>query len=201
VNLRYLGDALDHWKGSLFESLQRATLLRDFAVDPMATDAENWQTADFALFAQLLRVRHNQIVSHRHALAIDRESYFREITHQGDLFLDPDTGIATSRVRDVARHLLPAEIHDLLHRQPSRVIAVYQHIRAQRTRDRLEKVLSVLRLPDQLFTSCSYESGTVAMLFFSRDLERVNNIYHYFEEFLGKHAARRIHRWHHLLQT
>jgi len=28
MNLRYLGDALDHWKGSLFERLQRAGLLR-----------------------------------------------------------------------------------------------------------------------------------------------------------------------------
>src|SRR5437667_398781 len=72
MNLRYLGDALDHWKGSLFERLQRAKLLRAFAVDAMATDAEDWQAADLALFADLLRLQPSQILSHRHILETER---------------------------------------------------------------------------------------------------------------------------------
>src|SRR5688500_3252510 len=57
MNLRYLGDALDHWKGSLFEYLQTACLVRELAVDAMAGDAEQWQPADWKLFARLLRVK------------------------------------------------------------------------------------------------------------------------------------------------
>src|SRR5262249_44692157 len=86
MNLRYLGDALDHWKGSLFERLQRETLLRSFAVDAMATDAEDWQPVDFALFANLLHIEERQILRHKHLLEIDRGGCFSEIAHEGDLF-------------------------------------------------------------------------------------------------------------------
>lgn len=198
MNLCYLGDALDHWKGSLFEGLRRANLLCDFAVDRMVTDAKPWQAADCELFARLLRIEQNQVVGHQHSLVEERADYFQEIEHQGDIFFDPDTGIATYRVKNVSQYLCPAELHDLLSQQQWRVIAVYQHIRAQRTRERLEKVVSVLRRPGQPFACCSYESSTVAMLFFSRDLERVNNIYHHFERFLGEHATRRLCRWDYL---
>lgn len=198
MNLRYLGDALDHWKGSLFERLQRATLLRSFAVDAMATDAEDWQPADFALFANLLHIEERQILRHKHLLEIDRGGYFSEIAHEGDLFLDPDTGIATGKVGVDSQYLFANDVHSLLARQAGRVLAVYQHIRAQKTRDRLQRVISGLKLPDQPFTCCSYESGTVAMLFFSRDDARVGAIHQLFLEYLGRHAPGRIYRWRHL---
>jgi len=54
LNLNFLGDALDHWKGSLFESLQEAQVLRDFAVDPMASDLGSWNSDDFLILARLL---------------------------------------------------------------------------------------------------------------------------------------------------
>jgi hypothetical protein len=38
LNLIYLGDALDHWKGSLFESLQQEKAVQGLAVDPMTSD-------------------------------------------------------------------------------------------------------------------------------------------------------------------
>jgi hypothetical protein len=150
MNLRYLGDALDHWKGSLFEYLQTANLLRELGVDAMAGDAEQWQPADWGLFATLLRVKDAQVVRHSRLLAVDRAGYFKEITHRGDLFLDPDTGIATGRVGDNSQYVFAAELHDLLGREPGRVVVVYQHIRAQRTRDRLERVVAALRLPGLL---------------------------------------------------
>lgn len=64
MNLSYLGDALDHWKGSLFEFLQAHNLLNDFAVDPMASDLQSWRDADYALFADLLRVPRARILGH-----------------------------------------------------------------------------------------------------------------------------------------
>ena len=198
MNLRYLGDALDHWKGSLFERLQRASLLRSFAVDAMATDAEDWQPSDFALFANLLRVEERQILRHKDQLEIDRGGYFSEITHGGDLFLDPDTGLATGKVGVLSQYLFANEVHGLLARQPGCVLAVYQHIRAQKTRDRLQRVISSLKLPDQPFTCCSYESGTVAMLFFSRDAARVEALHQHFVNWLGRHGPGRISRSRHL---
>src|SRR6266542_4206536 len=104
MNLTFLGDALDHWKGSLFESLSRAGILRNFAVDPMASDLPAWRPEDFLLFAQLLRVDRSQIVEHQADLG-DRSRYFAEITHSGDLFLDPDTGVATGRPGASRQHL------------------------------------------------------------------------------------------------
>lgn len=41
MNLRYLGDALDYWKGSVFFRLQERGILKDFSVDPMLTDLED----------------------------------------------------------------------------------------------------------------------------------------------------------------
>ena len=200
MNLDYLGDALDHWKGSLIEHLQTAKLLRDFAVDAMASDAEDWQQSDWTLFARLLRVNNSQVITHNRLLTIDRPSYFAEITHQGDLFLDPDTGIKTGSVSNLSQYLLPDEMHDLLGRKHERIVAVYQHIRAQNPRHRLQNVVSALRLPDRPFSCCSYESSTVAMLFLSRNPSRVDGIYQEFQTLLGRHAARRIHRWRHLHQ-
>jgi hypothetical protein len=195
LNLRYLGDAFDHWKGSLFESLQQAAVLRDLAVDPLDTDPEDWEEADRALFARLLRIEQSNVVSHQQSLIAHREIYFQEITHQGDLFMDPDTGIATSRGANASHYLRPAELHDLLDSQPDRVVAVYQHISHQRTRERISTVLSVLSSTNRHFACCSYESGTVAMLFLSQNLARASSIDLHFREFLGGQAERRIYLW------
>lgn len=93
--MQFLGDALDHWKGSIFSRLRKAGLLEDFSVDPMLTDSEDWNTADFRLYADLLQVSIDQILRHKIDLKEDRSKYFAKIEHSGDLFLDPDTGIAS----------------------------------------------------------------------------------------------------------
>jgi hypothetical protein len=122
LNLAFLGDALDHWKGSLFESLQQNSIVKGFAVDPMARDLPEWKPDDFALFAKLLRVDRSQIVSHHRPLS-DRGGYFGELEHRGDLFLDPDTGIATGRPS--LNYVSPMEIANLL--EPAdRLLVVYQ---------------------------------------------------------------------------
>lgn len=196
MNLRYLGDALDHWKGSMFEHLQRADLLCNFAVDAMLTDCEVWQPDDHELYASLLRVDQSQIVEHERLFTVERSDYFREIQHQGDLFLDPDTGIATGR--HTLKHVRPTEIHNLLNRQPDRILAVYQHISRRRTHERIQEIVSTLERSGPSTSCCSYESGTVAMLFLSRNVRRVEDIRRYFEHFLGAHADRRVHCWTHL---
>ena len=191
MNLDYLGDALDHWKGSLFAFLQGEGVLRDLVVDPMATDALEWTAGDFALYARLLRVSDDQIIRHAFPLAV-RSGYFAELRHRGDLFLDPDTGIDTGGGSPIAKYLKPIDIASLLDGAMARVLAVYQHVRARKTCDRVDACLaSVTReVPD--VTWCSYESGTVAMLFLSRDPNRVQSIRLALERLLGRHAERRV---------
>ncbi|MGD1021021.1 MAG: hypothetical protein ABSA12_17075 [Verrucomicrobiia bacterium] len=187
MNRKYLGDALDHWKGSLFECLQASSVLRDFAVDPMATDLPDWQPQDFSLLAKLLRVNPNQIIQHEHGLR-ERSKYFGELSHAGDLFLDPDTGIATGSVTNLAQYVRPKEIGDLIAKSAGRLVAVYQHVRAQRVNVRVNAVLAALSAQASLSGWCSYESGTVAMLFLARDLQRVDAVRRTFSELLGSHA-------------
>ncbi|HET9283013.1 MAG TPA: hypothetical protein VFR24_13725 [Candidatus Angelobacter sp.] len=188
MNLRYLGDALDHWKGSLFESLQNANVLANFAVDPMCTDPEAWQSSDFSFYARLLHIRAEQIVRHEHTLR-ERKAYFTEIKHQGDLFLDPDTGISTSATN--SQYLRPREIGELLERVFERILVIYQHVRAQKCAIRIDNVISAVESRIDRFRWCSYESPTVAMLFMSRS-SRIHEVVDHFKTILGKHAETRI---------
>ena len=84
MNLDYLGDALDHWKGSVFAFLQGEGALRNLAVDAMATDASPWNAGDFAVYARLLRVRDDQIIRHSFPLVA------------GALAISPRWGIAVT---------------------------------------------------------------------------------------------------------
>lgn len=190
MNLEYLGDALDHWKGSLFEYLQAQCVLRDFAVDPMATDQDQWSEADFSLFARLLRIQRHQIIPHEVSL-LSRARYFAEIVHRGDIFLDPDTGIDTSGSSQIAKYVRPTEVATLLRSTHRPLVAVYQHVRAQKTCVRVDGCLTALA--KKIATGwCSYESPTVAMLFFCDEDTRTREIAKALAELLGRHAERRV---------
>ena len=188
MNLSFLGDALDHWKGSLFESLQKRRIVCEFMVDPMASDLVDWKPGDFAILSKLLRIDRSQIISHNRSLN-DRRAYFHEIQHRGDLFLDPDTGVATGRLS--VRHVAPVEIADLL-KPPDRLLAIYQHVRAQRVSDRVDAVCTAIRAESPEVSWCSYESPTVAMIFLSRKPERIASVQRHLGELLGNHANGRI---------
>jgi hypothetical protein len=191
LNLDYLGDALDHWKGSLFEFLHVRHILRDFAVDPMASDAHLWTETDFELLARLMRINKTQILRHGAQLT-ERALYFDEINHSGDLFLDPDTGIQTSGNGHATKYVKPGELAGLLRKEPNRIVAVYQHVRAQRTAERVDGCLQALALVAADFGWCSYEAGTVAMLFLSQDKDRTNAVADGFRGLLGRHADGRV---------
>jgi hypothetical protein len=150
MNLSFPGDALDHWKGSLFESLQKRRILCEFAVDPLASDLVDWKAGDFAVLSKLLRIDRSQIISHSRSLN-DRRAYFHEIQHRGDLFLDPDTGVAMGRLS--VRHIAPAEIADLLNRA-DRLLAIFQHVRAQRVSDRVDAVCTAIKVESPEVSWC-----------------------------------------------
>ena len=192
MNLKFLGDALDHWKGSLFQCLCAGQVLHDFAVNPMATDQESWKEADFEAYARLLRITPAQIIRHQVTLH-ERAKYFGEIQHQGDLFLDPDTGVTTPGVKgDRDRYVTPAELGQLLDRPTERLLIIYQHVRGKRVSDRVDNVVNTLRDEIGNFSGCSYESPTVAMLFLSRLPVRTTSVAEHFETLLGRHADGRI---------
>lgn len=191
MNLKYLGDALDHWKGSLFEYLSNAGVLRDFAVDPMASDLLEWTEADYVLFARLLRVNESQIIRHQNSL-FDRPRYLAELTHEGDLFLDPDTGIATGYVKKEEQYVIPREVAMLLPESSDRLLAVYQHVRAQKVSVRVDECLASLTKDICDFGWCSYESGTVAMVFLSGQPSRTRSVAETLRVLLGRHAVQRV---------
>jgi len=193
MNLRFLGDAFDFWKGALFRSLQEGGVLQDFAVDPMASDDEPWKTEDSEVFARLLEIGPAQIIRHDTNLQ-DRTKYFSEISHRGDLFLDADTGVATRRGLGARRrsYVMPSEVKQLLDRSPSRLVIIYQHVRAQRVKDRVDAVLSALRPEVGDFTCCSYESSNVAMLFLARRSDRPERVKRHLARLLGPHADGRV---------
>lgn len=191
MNLEYLGDALDHWKGSLFEYLQSEGVLRDLAVDPMATDRDQWKEADYCLFARLLRIPRHQLIEHRASL-ITRDRYFAEVVHDGDLFLDPDTGIATPRSSPVVKYVKPRELANLLRSVCGRVISVYQHVRAVKTSLRVDQCVAAIKKETDVFGWCTYESPTVAMLFVCNEEVRTRDIETALKRLLGSHAKRRV---------
>lgn len=191
MNLTFLGDALDHWKGSLLESLQAARILRNLAVDPMASDLPTWKPEDFEVFARLLRINSRQIIGHEVTLK-ERGKYFDEIRHADDVFLDPDIGIATGRVRQRCCYVESSEIERLLDSFPERLIGIYQHIRGQQVQSRVDCVLDSLKSKIGNFSWCSYESANVAMVFLTRRAERTGQIGEHFKNLLGGHASRRV---------
>ncbi len=196
MNLRFLGDALDHWKGSVVGGVQSANVVEDFRVDAMAIDIDKWRSEDWSLYAKLLRVRKSQIVEHTATLERNRKEYFDEIPRSGDLFLDPDTGIKTgSGNRDIRQYLKPEELFFLMNYEQRRVVVVYQHVRGMKTRKRVDDVLKVLRSDQPNCYCASYESSNVALLFLSFQRYRFEAVSGYFRKFLGSHADNRIGIW------
>jgi len=195
MNLEFLGDAFDYWKGSLFFRLQRAGILTDFLVDPMLTDPEDWHTSDFRLYADLLQIRPIQILQHKRKLRGERDQYFAEITHTGDLFLDPDTGIDLRHASHAEKYIRVSEIRQFVGGNLPRILCVYQHIRAKKTRERVGELASELASHGTRIYGCSYETPTVAMLFMSARQNRIKPLNEYFKNYLGQHSSMRVALW------
>ena len=183
MNLNFLGDALDFWKGCLFNRLTSADLLQDLKVESLLTDHQAWQEPDFALYAELLEVGRQ---------AIDPPD-----ERAGDLFLDPDIGVQTSRVSVANRvkYVTPSKVAHLANASPRHVVAVYQHVRGRQVLDRVSAVVATLQRVEPGLSLCSVESGTVAMVFTSRDAERVAHIYQHFHRLFRNTVPYRTHLW------
>lgn len=164
-------------------------------MDPMLTDPDDWHTVDFQLYADLLQVRPDQVLKHKRRLMGEREEYFNEVAHKGDLFVDPNTGIALRTRGNIENYIKIKEIHQLLGERFSRILCVYQHISREKTKDRVGKIIAVLKESDSKSYCCSYETSIVAMLFISKKKNRIEQMHKYFRNYLGRHADRRVQIW------
>lgn len=195
MHLRFMGDALDHWKGSTLEWLRGGDRLRELAVDAMSTDVCDWSDNDWQTYSRLLRVPDDQLVRHSSSLVSERLQYFAEMPKHGDLFLDPDTGIATHGVASSlrCRYIMPTELLRLLTDNDSRVIAVYQHgARGCEMSRRADAVLGCVYGQNACIACASYEATSVAMLFLSLNGHRVAAIADYLGHMLEGRAASRV---------
>lgn len=198
MKLQYLGDALDHWKGSLFQRLCKEGLLKDLYVEPMITDNHKWKE-ELVSYARLLNIRVTDIIHSDKTFANNhnnqRMSYFQSIKHQKDLFVDPDIGIATGN--KTIQHIAIPEINLLLNiNNQHRVLIVYQHTRQGITMPkRIDEVMNALNTEIKDIFCTSYESSVVAMLFISKNKERIGDINRYFHNLLPPTIKNRSRLW------
>jgi len=197
MQLRFLGDAFDYWKGSLFCRLQGEGILVDFVVDPMLTDPKNWQESDSRLYADLLQITKAQVLRHRRNLREERPQYFAEITHTGDLFLDPDTGIDLRRTRhsNIERYVKVSEIHQLVRGNLPRILCTYQHLPRKKTEDILRELMSALSEGGTGVHYSFYKTWPVGMLFISGSRSRIKALNKYFRDHLGRHSDAKVATW------
>jgi hypothetical protein len=190
MNRKHLGDALDHRKGSLLKQLQCIHTVHNFAVEPKFPDPP-WTDEERALLARLLRVKPAQILRHTADL-LDRAKYLDEIKHRGDLFLDPDVGVATHRVTERERYVMPSELKRLLDEAPERLLLVYQHGARCDIDARVAAVCDAVRREVGRCGWCAYQSATVAMLCVARNPARTRAVERHLAEFLRPCAKRWI---------
>lgn len=189
MNSQYLGDAFDFWKGSLLSLLLKKGLIENVVVDPMITDAQRWGNAEVQTYKRLLSLDVTCTVFHcGSTFSGGRSDYFNEVPPDGDIFLDPDIGIATGKA--TRKHVQITEIEKLLG-QSERIVMVYQH---SPLGGNFHQRLSALKsqITDSKATDGSasvhcavYHCGQVAMLFISLSRGRIADI----EKALQKHLC------------
>jgi hypothetical protein len=188
MKLTHLGDALDHWKGSLIELIGGKRL----RVVPMFTDRDLWTEKQIGAYARLLHLRPEDVLKRDSRFSgKTRTSYFCDLGEH-DLFLDPDTGIAPDDKNAKKEHVRISEIAGRLSAAPSRMLLIYQH--ASRDKDGLRKKLNSLHSTDGL-QGCdifAYDSGSVSMLVISQHHERARGALACLKSWLGPIAATRI---------
>lgn len=193
----YLGDALDHWKGSLIFILRREGVINRIAVEPMLTDDGPWCQQDMQTYRRLLNLGENDELCHAdttfHDNYVNRQQYFDGVTEEYDLFLDPDVGIS-SRPKG-RKYITIGDIVYLLTggKSSGRVLMVYQHFPRRPFREWFPEIVEQINGEIQLpVPYCVYEGQQVAMLFISRAENHIQEIHRVLQQHLNGTAVRRI---------
>ena len=176
VKLEHIGNEIDHWKGAVLGELQQKELLNDLVVDAMARYDEPWTDRDLARYADVLRLRGpEQIARHEEPWGKGKRTpYFAELNRHAshDFFLDPDVGVATSRV--TPRYVKPCEVLGLV--RNGNVVAVYQHGSRLSTEYRVAEVVRVLQRFQPNVECLAYIGEQAAILFLATRRRRLDDI-------------------------
>jgi hypothetical protein len=205
MKLTHLGDALDHWKGSLIRLLKRGKVLRNLRILPMITDTNAkriWSDPCFELYARLLSVNESEILKPKiELLDHERRSEYFSIGSNYDLFIDPDIGIENTKPRKEEKfqrekYILLSEVAGLLRQDSSRLILIFQY--SSNGKDWLKKktndLKNYLSKCDESRSVFAYFAGQTSMMFMSQDSQRVKNACNCLEEFLGPLSICRLIR-------
>jgi hypothetical protein len=187
MNLKHLGDALDHWKGSVIELIGDKKL----RVVPMLTDQGQWKQEHFETYARLLHLKPEDVLKRDHLFSSQkRDDYFSDLGEH-DLFLDPDKGIAPDK-KAKKEHIKPSEIADLLKESRSRMLLIYQH--SSRKKDGFREKLNLLRstVSPKDRPMFAYDSGAVSMVVISQSQKRIKEASDRIHSCLGLVASARI---------
>jgi len=190
VNSQFLGDALDHWKGSIISLLLSKQLTQNIVAEPMITDLQPWQREDIDTYGRLVSRELLCPICHGGStFSGRREDYFNEIPQYGDVFLDPDIGIALGKA--TRKHVKITEIKKLLG-QSNRVVMVYQHSGHEDFHQRLLTIKNKISGAIPNVHCIVYQCGQVAMFFISSSDSRIAEIKNALQELLRGTARRRI---------
>jgi len=214
MNLKYLGDAKDWWKGAVLTCLRRTGAIRSPQVVPMFTDVGRWSDEDLDSYVAFLGIEGRGLLftesPYRLFTQARREEYFEAVLkwtlgpaeRDRDLFLDPDTGLS---VKGSKKHVRPEECWSLVQDRPDKVVVVYQHgARAPEARPweemRLRCALDAvegghgLALASGGQSSSDLPKGDAALLFLSLDKSRIAAVEKSLSDALGSNAEKRILR-------
>jgi hypothetical protein len=188
MNLGYLADALDHWKGCVIKEIDER--LNDLHVIPMFTDEDihsSWPNDRLRLYAKLLHVPQDKILqSDTRFTATTRQEYFAAIADDDqlrdkDFFIDPDIGIEPEKGGNW-RHIRLSDISALLRLGNKRVILIYQH--ASHRSDWSNACLQRLVNYDDAggINAFAYWAGAASMFLLSRDRRRMDSLHRSFSK-------------------
>jgi hypothetical protein len=194
MNSRFLGDACDHWKGSILCILADNDVIRsDFGVVPMLTEAWSDPVEDPRTYRRLLHLSETNPMYPGPDLFVnrkrEREQYFGRIPRGCDLFLDPDTGISLNQ--PTPRHIIVPEIRQLLD-GTDRILMIYQSSGRQHFAGRLCQIRTNLQEAVPGVFCCAYECTQVAMLLISLDGRRNKAVCTVLSDYLRGTAAGRM---------
>ena len=199
MKLGYLGDASDHWKGSLHEHLRSRARLKNLHAVGMFADGP-WGLSAVEAYARLLRLPGAHAVLDANLpmpRVKGRAAYFsnvlRTVPPDADLLVDPDTGIKNGATGSTA-HISVAELAALL--GPTRVLMVFDESHDRRI-DKSAHVRGLAAALVDLGTRVvACESGRgVTMFFISKHPTRTAQIDESLCALLGPAAKQRVTRY------
>ena len=183
----YLGDSVDFWKRGLIEYLRCKDVIGQPEVVPMITDARPWSHDELEAYVKILGVSISHLRGAERFTHSNRRQYFCSIKIHGDVFVDPDTGVAASEPKATAKHIQAEECGQLLHKDAPNIVMVYQH--AQRKADWAKGQLEILRSTIDSVQAFAYQSSVVGMLFLSWNADRLKKVQGALSKLLGPTAS------------